>query len=253
MAAIRKPLQGTINIIRFNWHFYLLALMTVILLLAAAEYFPLIALFGYAAAILVLLLILSSLAVSCFVYDLSGLYSLHWLDHLSPNKNDMIVNINAGFDETSEILKARLPHRRFYLFDFYDPAKHTEVSIKRARKMYPPPDGTQMIRTSSIPLEDNSADKVFVIFAAHEIRDTREKILFFKELKRVLKPGGKILVTEHLRDLPNYLAYHIGSFHFYPLQSWKNLFGEAGLEISGRFKTTPFITTFMLIKNGTES
>ena len=33
MAVARKPFQGVSNIIRFNWHFYLLALVMVSLLL----------------------------------------------------------------------------------------------------------------------------------------------------------------------------------------------------------------------------
>jgi hypothetical protein len=33
MGAIRKPLQGVTNIIRFNWHFYVIALAIVSLLI----------------------------------------------------------------------------------------------------------------------------------------------------------------------------------------------------------------------------
>ena len=38
---------------------------------------------------------------------------------------------------------------------------------------------------------------------------------FFRELKRVLAPGGRVIVTEHLRDLANIAAYSIGAWHFH--------------------------------------
>ncbi len=253
MEIVRKPLQGTVNIIRFNWHFYLLALIAIVSLLLTADYFPSTAFLCYIGAVLILLPLFISLSVSFFAYDFSPLYSLPWLGHLSGGKNQTIVNIHAGFDETSGILKQKLPHDQFYVFDFYDPAKHTEVSIKRARKIYPATPGTKTIRTNHIPLPNHSVDKAFIIFSAHEIRDRTERICFFKELNRIVKLGGEILVTEHLRNLSNFLAYNIGFLHFYPLKSWQNVFGEASLKVSGQVKTTPFITTFILTKNGIES
>ncbi len=42
----------------------------------------------------------------------------------------------------------------------------------------------------------------------------KKELSFFNELNRVLKPNGQIVVTEHLRDLNNFLAYNIGFFHF---------------------------------------
>ena len=44
-----------------------------------------------------------------------------------------IVNIHAGFDETSVMLKEKFPACELIVFDFYDPAKHTEVSIQDGR------------------------------------------------------------------------------------------------------------------------
>ena len=46
-----------------------------------------------------------------------------------------ITNINAGFDETSYILDDKFPNATIKAFDFYDAEKHTEASIKRARKV----------------------------------------------------------------------------------------------------------------------
>ena len=89
-----------------------------------------------------------------------------------------------------------------------------------------------------------------LIFAAHEIRNEEERSLFFKELARILKPGGNIVVTEHLKDLPNFMAYNIGFLHFHSKRSWLTTFKSADLILKKETKQTPFISTFILCKNG---
>ncbi len=169
------------------------------------------------------------------------------------NGNGKIVNINAGFDETSNLLRSKFANSELVVFDFYDPAKHTEVSIKRARKAYPPFPNTQQVKTNHLPLQDNSTEKVFAILSAHEIRNDDERNSFFKELRRALTATGQIIVTEHLRDTANFLAYNIGAFHFHSKASWLKAFQSSGLRVVEEIKITPFITTFILDKNGVTS
>ena len=94
---------------------------------------------------------------------------------------------------------------------------------------------------------------VFVILAAHEIREEQERIQFFKELRRIVKSKGSIYITEHLRDIPNFLAYNIGFFHFYTRSTWLKTFQKAALNVEKEIKITPFISTFILSKNGSST
>ena len=103
---------------------------------------------------------------------------------------------------------------------------------------------------SNLPLADNSTDKIFIIFSAHEIRNDEERSLFFKELRRAIKPDGQIYLMEHLRDTVNFLAYNIGFLHFYQKNTWLKTFEDAKLIIKQEIKITPFISTFILTKNG---
>jgi SAM-dependent methyltransferase len=252
-TTIRKPLQGVLNIVRFNWHYYAFSVVAVVIILIIQHYFNPLGITGHIFALLIASLTIISLVVSSYIYDFSSLYKLSWLSDVESGGQERIVNINAGFDETSSLLKSRFEQCELFVADFYDPAKHTEVSIRRARKAYPSFPGTQQVTTSHLPVEDNSVDKVFAILAAHEIRAAEERIAFFKELHRVLKSTGKIIVTEHLRDTPNFLAYNIGAFHFHSKTVWLDTFRLAGLNVSGEIKITPFITSFILEKNGTAS
>lgn len=251
MERIRKPFQGVTNIVRFNRHFYLLACAIIIFFLLLNPHLkqP----YRFYIDITCLLITATtfiSLIVSFYIYDVSNLYRLDWLDKFDIESNHKIININAGFDETSILLHNKYPNCELQVFDFYDPIKHTEVSIKRARKAYSAYTNTLAISTFNLPLEDNYADEIFLTLAAHEIRNDAERIVFFNELYRVVKPLGKIIITEHVRDLPNFLAYNIGFFHFIAKLKWLQTFKTANLKIIKIIKTTPFITTFVLIKNG---
>lgn len=66
------------------------------------------------------------------------------------------------------------------------------------------------------------------------------------ELKNGLAENGKLIVVEHLRDLPNAIAFSIGVFHFMPRSSWSNDFAAVGLQIVTEKKTTPFVSEFVL-------
>jgi len=249
MGKVRKPFQGVFNIIRFNRHFYILASLLITILFFAAHYFhnPF-RFYIELVCVIIIGLSLISLLISFYIYDLSGLYDLKWLNHEEPS--DTILNINAGFDETSHLLQHQYPNSRLIVLDFYDPLKHTEISLTRARKAYPPYHGTLQINSNKIPLSDQYADKIFLLFAAHEIRDSIERIIFFNELNRILKPDGKIILTEHLRDPANFVAYTIGFFHFYSKKTWLNTIMSAGLSVQSEKKPTPFISTFILVKDG---
>lgn len=245
MSSIRTPAQGVCNILRFNWPFFALALAILLgLILGALLTSGVLRWLLVAAVFAALLPVAISLFVSWWVYDHSNLYRLDWLDNIPQLKLGRVLNIHAGFDETSALLAPRVD--ALIVFDFYDSSVHTEASIRRARRAYPPYAGAKTVKTRALPLADLSVDAAFVIFSAHEIRDDAERAAFFNELARVLKPGGTIVVTEHLRDIYNALAYTAGVFHFLPRRAWQKTFKSAGLRVRTTFQITPFVTTFVL-------
>jgi ubiquinone/menaquinone biosynthesis C-methylase UbiE len=246
MDPKRKKFQGVLNILSFNRHFYVLGLGVLAILFASRWIieWPDI-LFG--SVILAFLYgLIMPLLVSAYVYDFSGYYDLHWMKDLTGDDGsvEQIVNINAGFDETSFLIEKRFPNAELRVFDFYNARQHTEPAIKRARKVslvYP---NTQTIPSNSIPLKDKSADIVFLLSAAHEIRSQEEKVQFLKECYRLCKQGGKVVMVEHLRDFPNFLAFSVGFTHFFSRSTWKNAFERAGFTRFQETKFTPFMSVF---------
>ena len=249
----RKSFQGVWNIIRFNWPFYAFAAATAILLAIVGFYRPgPLASVAYILLSLVIISTLVSLSVSFYVYDLSGFYGLQWLNGSQMDESKTVVNINAGFDETTYLLQERFRTAELIVCDFYDPMKHTEASIRRARSAYPPFPGTIDVRTDALRIESGSVDAVFAIMSAHEIRDREERTTFLTEIGRVLSAHGRVVVVEHVRDTANFLAYNIGAFHFFPRGVWLDAFNAAKLNVVAERKATPFLTIFFLSKNGAE-
>jgi len=249
MGKMRKSFLGVANIIRFNWHIYLIALGVILLTMVLSTFSSsLLSSILQLISAFVLLSMVISLLVSWYIYDLTDFYDFSWIQ--SDDSGISVVNINAGFDETSELLKSKFKNATFLVLDFYDAAKHKEISIRRARKRYPPYPGTLRISSEQMDLVSHSVDKIFLILSAHEIRCEEERIAFFRELSRILKPTGQIFITEHLRDVANFAAYQIGALHFFSRSTWLNTFEQANLTVVSEIKNTPFISTFTLKKNG---
>lgn len=246
----RKLFQGTLNIIRFNIHTYIFALIvlsiTFLGIYFSHGFLKIIFQLVFSGTILTLLL---SLSVSAYIYDFSDLYSFKWLDKVDLDKQGIALNIHTGFDETSTILKAKYPNLEWKVMDFYEPTLHTERSIELARKAYPNSSDTIQIATNAIPVQAEKVSNVFLIFAAHEIRNDDERIGFFKELNRILNLNGSIFVVEHLRDFNNFLAYNIGFMHFFSNSTWFTTFKESKFKIVSYQKINQFVHLYQLKKD----
>lgn len=237
----RRKFQGVEEIVAYNRGFYLSTSAALIGVLIASKWAPpLLRLIAVVVAAGAALWMIVSLAVSHYVYDRSSLYSLDWLT-VRPKT---WLNLHAGLDQMTSLLREKLTASNSYEFDIFDPAQMTELSIERARQL----NGSHLRAVSwqDLPVASHVFDAVFLIFVAHEFRKTRARHMFFREARRVLKPGGSIILVEHLRDLPNFLAYGPGCFHFQSRRTWTEAFYAAGLKIRDEQTITPFVHVFEL-------
>ena len=244
MEVKRRKFQGVLNILSFNRHFYIIGGLVLSGIFAGLFLLNLPLLWSLIIGGLFFYGFVAPLVVSAYVYDFSGYYNLHWLKQLGLGQPQQLVNINAGFDETSFLLHHQFPDADLRVFDFYDAERHTEPAIVRARKVslvYP---NTQQIPSTAIPLPDQSVDLIFLLSAVHEIRSHAEKVAFLKECHRICKPDGQVITVEHLRDWPNFLAFSIGFTHFFSRKTWNNAFSTAGFSQFEERKFTPFMSIF---------
>ena len=246
MELKRKKFQGVLNILSFNRHFYVFGFIALVILVGSFLIFNWPSLLFWIVVAAFIYGLIMPLIVSAYVYDFSSYYDFNWLKqfNLKDAHANQVVNINAGFDETSFIIKDNFPVSDLKVFDFYNAEKHTEAAIVRARKVSMVYPNTEQIVSHTIPLEDDTVDLIFLLSAAHEIRKHEEKIEFLKECRRICKPDGQVITIEHLRDLPNFIAFSVGFTHFFSKKTWVDAFKKAGFTTITEQKFTPFMSIF---------
>ncbi len=239
------------TIARLNWPFYGGALVVLALAVSGLVWgkFPLLELACAAAVMGSLYFLIVSLWVSHQVYDRSDLYRWAWLKRaLDGAGQGKMIFCHSGFDEASQAMKERLENVDWDVLDHYDAAMMTEASIRRARKRFPPTAGTKPASFDRWPVEDESADVVFGLLAIHELRREEERITWFTEASRCLKPGGRVVLAEHTRDLANFLAFGPGFLHFHSRASWRRCWEKADLQATDEFQVTSWVRIFIISK-----
>lgn len=242
--------QGMLTVARFNWPMYLAAAMVFFLTAIAVFFAQEVWLRGILAvvAFACLYLIVVSLSVSHWVYDRSDLYRWKWLGKALPGQGrpEQVIFCHSGFDECSASLAEEIPSKEWLNLDHYDPEKMSEPSIKLARKLFPPEEGTIAADFDKWPLEQGRADLVFGILAIHELREVEARSAWFREAGRALKASGRIVIVEHVRDTANFLAFGPGFLHFHSHKKWRESWSAAGLCLERELKITPFLRVFVL-------
>ena len=245
----RGKWQGMITIALFNWPYYLAAGAVLVatlggLLLSQSTGMRLI--YGVALGGAVYFLV-GSLGVSHLIYDRSDLYRFGWIDRALHGVHvNHAIFCHSGFDETSLELREKLGNVGWQNLDHFDETQMTEASIRRARRRYPPVEGTLRAPYGNWPIRADAADVIFGLLAIHELRNDLQRASWFGEAKRSLHADGCLVLVEHIRDAANFLAFGPGFLHFHSRESWRRAWESAGFRPLDEFRITPWVRVFVL-------
>ncbi len=243
----KEGFHGVRQIIRFNWPYYVIGPSAILFAAALIIVLPLgryVRMFLYCGVFAVLWWIAASLAVSWIVYDCSPLMGAGWVVRMLGGIPASWISIHAGFDEITPRLQVRFDGSRGHSYDIFDPNLMTEASIFRARhrsKVDAEAADYRWLRAAS-----GSADAVFLLLSAHELRLQSARVDLLREVHRLLTPAGRVVVAEHLRDLSNFIAYGPGFLHFFSRRAWRRAFAGAGFAVQDERSITPFVRAFLL-------
>ncbi len=247
----RSSFEGAAKIIRFNTRFYIgsaVGLTAAVLVLKRLPMPPWLRTGVVLGTALMLFWTLSSILISWYVYDHAGVTRWEWLRPSLRHEPQRWANIHAGLDESTAWLRRLLPGTDGVVIDIYDPRTMTEPSIAKARQAYPATEAFQAGSAEALPLPDADRDAILLLFAAHELRDFERRTQLLREAHRVLKADGQIILVEHLRDFPNFVAFGPGFLHFHSGRSWFRSIHQAGLRVVQQRGATPFVQCFLLRK-----
>jgi hypothetical protein len=251
MTALRRTrFQGVVQIVRFNWPFFTVAAGLLLLAFGLGFFVRIpVALrtLVFVPALFGAVWLIASLAVSHYIYDRTHLYEGDWIRKALGRSPPRWATFHAGLDEFSGVIQQAFPKSSGVVADFFDPEEMTERSIVRARNLNSQEAACLRVDFRSLPMRDGEFDALFVFFAAHELREHESRLAFFRELRRVTRAiGGQMILLEHLRDWPNFLAFGPGFLHFHSRTKWLRALSAAGWRVTTQFHFTPFVRAFVL-------
>jgi ubiquinone/menaquinone biosynthesis C-methylase UbiE len=123
------------------------------------------------------------------------------IDRLEPSRGDRVIDICSGTGTLSLMLAERLSGTGE--IQGIEISKY-QLAIARGKKI---PDNVTFKQGDAqhLPFDDSYFDRAVIFGALHEIpRDARRSIL--AQARRVLKPGGRIVILEHNRPARTWRA-----------------------------------------------
>jgi hypothetical protein len=256
MKSGASAYAGMWQVVRFNPGFYLAVAVLVpaatLGLMRWGDRLPIVLVWGAAGGMgLAAWWGVASLVASHWVYDRSdwprGDWLRRWMGTQPPRR---VLNVHAGFDETTERLQRWLPGTECVVLDLYDPTVMTEPSVQRARAARPAEVGTVTGTLARWPELPGRFDLICLLLTAHEFRKPAERQALLKRLAGLLAatPGSSVLLAEHLRDPANFAVYGPGFLHFHSPATWERDWRQAGLRATASLRITPWIRVWKLEK-----
>lgn len=234
-TSVLSGFKGVGQVLRYNWPAYAAAagLMALAMVAPRRVRRPM-----RAAAIAGGWFAGASLFVTNYVYDRSEFARWDWPRHVLTRSPGKLAVLHAGLDNVSEHLRHLWPDADVQVVDFYDPSTMTEPAIVRARGG----------RRHGDELDDlwQDLDAAFVVLAAHELRAGQDRVAFFRKVAGRLSRSGRLVLLEHLRDVPNLVVYGPGAMHFLPRRAYVTAFADARLVLREERAMTAFLRLFVL-------
>ncbi len=234
--------QGTSRYIKSHWPTYFfgygggIVLSIAIIAMSTYRGWYSFVILGLTAFLLLAFFLSISLLAANRIYD--GYRISEALVLLSDVKpSDTIIHIGLGRKNLAIELSRHLTTGKIIVVDIYNPQIMPSRELARARRqaIRPNPDPRLSWRDGSInilPFPDSSVSAITMSETVGEIWQQGDQGQLFKEICRILKPGGSALFAERLRTPTNLIALGPSAFRLHSVNHLARVLAESGLEVS---------------------
>lgn len=242
----KNRFQGTQIYLAARWPTYLLGygggsvLALFLLLLAAGRGWWGLVLILFALLLLLAYFFGAALWAAHQLYDVRGQRPpdlLFELGRLAPTTR--FAHVGLGRRRTAVQMSRRLTGGQITVVDVYNPQMAPGPAVARARipagsPALPGPDPRLQWRDGHIellPLPDACVPVVTVDRTLGELWAHGDRLLLLREIRRILVPGGKVVLAEEVRTRAALLAWGPPALRRPAPPYWRALLGEAGFRV----------------------
>ncbi len=188
-----------------------------------------------AVVMVILYFLLASLWAAHRLYDVGGHQPHHLLfdmAQLRETDNFAFVDLNGRFQAVA--LGRRLTTGQIAVLDVYNPQLTPSRTLVRSRTRQPhPPTGDPRFvwRDGSInllPLPNESVTAVILNEVLSEFWQIGDRETLLREARRILIPGGRVMVAERTRTQSNWIHIGPAALRLQNSQEWRNLLRRTG-------------------------
>ncbi len=167
--------------------------------------------------------------------------------------DEQVLDVGCGLGSTSVAVAKRLKDGRVTGVDLWNQMEIPGNSARRAaqnaaiegvadRVTFCP----EAINVLDLPFPDASFDLVTAASVLNNLSGDEHKARALAEIARVLRPGGRFLLLEPLRDLPSFLLFTpLGFWQLSHKEKWEELLRDAGF-VQPRFEQRGMVGCFLL-------
>ena len=149
---------------------------------------------------------------------------------------DHLANIDFGLRLQAMLLSRKLTTGRITVIDVYNPQQTTDSGLARARRQAPSAKKDPRLtwydgQFNLLPLPDSSVEAVFMFQILSEFSQEGDRQALLREVRRILKPNGRLLLAEKTASWLNWLLAGTSTASLQPGEYWRDLLTEAGFDI----------------------